>query len=97
MVTHTVAVLRLWPAAKALGMSASAIATLGFGMSASWQSRSIIACSSGASSGSVTRALIAASAILSPKRICTRAKPPAIRRIRIAPTPAAISTAMKTT
>ena len=51
--------------AKAFGMSVSAIATRGFGMSASAHSRSIMPCSSGASSGVTTRARIAFSAILS--------------------------------
>ena len=97
VVTQTVAVLRLCPAAKALGMSACATAIFGFGMSASWHSRSTMACSSGASLGSVTRALIAASAILSPNNSWARANPPASSSTMIAPTPAAIRTAMKTT
>ena len=67
MVTQTAEWLGLRPVANAFGTSVSAIATVGLGMSASAQSRSIIPCSSGASSGVTTRARIAASAILSEK------------------------------
>ena len=97
VVTQTVAVLRLCPAANALGRSICETAIFGFGRSASWQRRSIVACSSGASWGSVTRARIAARASLSPKKICASAKPPAISRITIALVPTAISAAMKMT
>src|SRR6478735_8627730 len=47
------------PVANAFGNSVSAIPTRGLGMSASTHSRSIIACSSGASSGVTSRARIA--------------------------------------
>ena len=53
------------PVAKALGMLVSATPTRGFGMSASTQSRSIIACSSGACCGVTSRALIAFMATVS--------------------------------
>ena len=59
--------------------------------------RSMVACSSGASWGSVTRAFIALSAILSLKKTCARTKPPMISTIRRALVPIAISTEMKTT
>ena len=97
MVTHTVALFWLCPAANAFGSSVRATAIFGFGRSASWQRRSIIACSSGASFGSVTRARIDRSASLSPNSSCTIAKAAAITSTTTAPTPAAISAAMKTT
>ena len=65
VVTQTADRLGERPVAKALGRSVSAIATRGLGMSASAHSRSIMPCSSGASSGVTTRARIARRAILS--------------------------------
>ncbi len=67
MVTATTECLGLRPVANAFGMSFSAIATCGFGMSASAQSRSTMPCSSGACSGVTTRAFMAAIASLSEK------------------------------
>ncbi len=58
VVTHTAECLGERPVAKALGMSVTATATRGLGMSASAHSRSIMACSSGACSGSTTLAPI---------------------------------------
>ena len=91
------AVLRLWPAANAFGRSISDTATRGLGRSASWQSRSIMAWSSGCSSGVVTFARIEARAILSPNRSCAMAKAAAITSTVTAPTPAAISAPMNRT
>ncbi len=51
VVTQTTEWLGVRPVAKAFGMSVTATATRGLGMSASTQSRSIMACSSGACSG----------------------------------------------
>ena len=65
VVTQTADRLGERPVAKAFGRSVSAIATRGLGMSASAQSRSIIPCSSGASSGLTSRAPMARSAALS--------------------------------
>ena len=53
------------PVANALGTDVSATPTRGLGMSASAQSRSIMPCSSGASSGVTSRARIAFIATLS--------------------------------
>ena len=63
--TQTTARLGDRPVANAFGRSMSATPTLGFGMSASWHSRSIMPCSSGASSGVTSRARIARIATLS--------------------------------
>lgn len=51
VVAQTRAVFSLRPVANAFGTSLSAMATLGFGMSASAQIRSMVPCSSGACSG----------------------------------------------
>ena len=67
-VAQTTAWSALRPVAKAFGMSVSAIATRGLGMSASAHSRSTIACSraaSGSSVGLTSCAPAVASAILS--------------------------------
>jgi hypothetical protein len=65
VVTQTTAWSALRPVANAFGRSTSAIATRGFGMSASAHSRSITPCSSGASCGVTSRARIAFSASVS--------------------------------
>ena len=65
VVTHTTARSGERPVAKALGRSMSEMPTRGLGMSARAQSRSIMPCSSGASSGVTSRARIARMAILS--------------------------------
>ena len=65
VVTQTTARSGERPVAKALGMSRSATPTRGLGMSAIAQSRSIMPCSSGASSGVTSRARIARMATLS--------------------------------
>src|SRR5579875_525743 len=65
VVAQTTAALGLRPVAKALGMSTSAIATRGLGMSASAHSRSMIPCSSGASAGVTSRPCIDHSAMRS--------------------------------
>ena len=65
VVAHTTAALGLRPVAKALGMSVSAMATRGLGMSARAQSRSTAPCSSGASSGVTIRPCMPHRAILS--------------------------------
>ena len=76
VVAHTTARCGLRPVANALGTSVSAIATLGFGMSASAHSRSTMPCSCGASSGVTSRPPIAYSAIRSEKNHCANRKPP---------------------
>ena len=53
------------PVANALGIGVSAMPTRGLGMSASAHSRSIMPCSSGASSGPTSRARMARMATLS--------------------------------
>src|SRR4029453_17724490 len=68
----------LRPVAKALGRSVSAMATLGLGMSARAQSRSITWCSSGACSGDTSCPRIAARAIRSEKKNWKNRNPPAI-------------------
>ncbi len=65
VVTQTTARFGERPVAKALGMSTSEMPTRGLGMSASAQSRSIMPCSSGASSGVTSRARMARIATLS--------------------------------
>ena len=65
MVAQTTAAFGLRPVANAFGMSVSAMATRGLGMSASAHSRSIAPCSSGASSGVTRWPCIPQSAILS--------------------------------
>ena len=64
VVAHTVAFFGERPIAKAFGTSVSATAIFGLGRSAWMQSRSIIACRPGASSGETSLAPIAASAEL---------------------------------
>ena len=59
VVTQTTALSGERPVAKALGTDVSAIPTRGLGMSAIVQSRSIIACSSGACCGVTSRARMA--------------------------------------
>ena len=78
------------PSANAFGIRASAIATRGFGMSATRHSRSMIECRSGASAADTSRARIACSAILSEANSCTPKKAAAITRTIAAPAPAAI-------
>ncbi len=65
MVTQTTARSGERPVANALGTEVSEMPTRGLGMSASVHSRSIMACSSGASSGLTSRARIARIAVLS--------------------------------
>ena len=67
VVAHTVALFWERPIAKAFGTWVSATAMRGFGRSAWMQSRSIIACRPGASSGETSLAPIADSASLSEK------------------------------
>ncbi len=97
VVTQTVAVLGERPTAKALGIGVSAIARRGIGRFAWMHSRSTIACSSGAWAGLTSWAPIEARASLSEVKYCTRNSTPAITATATAPTPAAISTAMRTT
>ena len=73
VVTQTTEWLGVRPVAKALGMSVTATATRGLGMSASTHSRSIIACSSGACSGVTSRPPIDFSASRSEKYHCPQA------------------------
>ncbi len=92
VVTHTAECFGVRPVAKALGMSVTAMATRGLGMSASAHSRSIMACSSGAWCGSTTWALIDLSASESEKYHCpqaiastiTKPSPPSAVWLRIA-------------
>ena len=93
---HTVAVFGERPTANALGIGVSAMATRGLGRSAWMHSRSIVACSSGASWGLTSWAPIEASAILSEVKYWIRNRPPAITATVTAPAPAAISTAIST-
>ena len=65
VVAHTTAAFGLRPVAKALGMSTSAMATRGLGMSARAHSRSMIPWSSGSCSGVTTWPCIDHMAILS--------------------------------
>jgi len=67
VVAHTVAVLGERPIANAFGIALCITPTRGLGRSAWMQSRSIIACSSGASCGETSRTPMARSAILSEK------------------------------
>ncbi len=76
VVAQTTAWLGLRPVAKAFGISVCAMATLGFGRSICWASRSTIACSSGAWSGVTSFAPIDMSASLSEKKYCVRAHAP---------------------
>src|SRR3954447_6857513 len=97
VVTQTTAFCGLRPVAKAFGRSTSAIATRGFGMSASAQSRSIVPCSSGASSGVTIRPCIAYNAIRSENQYCTNSAPPAMTTASTALFVSAISSATKPT
>src|SRR5262245_8077886 len=97
VVTQTTACCWLRPVAKALGMSVSAIATFGLGMSARAQSRSTIWCSSGACSGDTSCPRIADRASRSEKKYWTNRNPPAIRTISSQLFRIAMSTATKTT
>ena len=78
VVAQTVAFFGERPSANAFGIRVSATATFGFGRSAWTHSRSIIACSSGASAGVTSRAPIARSASLSEPKSWKIARPPAI-------------------
>ena len=91
VVQATVAFFCERPSAKAFGMSMSATAIFGLGRSAWMQSRSIIACSPGASSGETSLAPIADSASLSEKKSCANESAPMITTIRTMPVPAASS------
>ncbi len=75
VVAHTTARCGLRPVAKAFGTSESAMATLGFGMSASAHSRSIMACSSGASCGDTSLPPMENSATRSLKNHCATRNP----------------------
>ncbi len=85
-VTATAACFGLRPVAKAFGTSVGMTATRGFGRSASAQSRSTIACRSGASSGVTIFAPDAASATLSAVQYCTTAIRTMITSIGARPT-----------
>ena len=78
VVTQIAAWSALRPVAKAFGISMSATATTGFGMSAVAQSRSITPCSWGYSSRSTTRPCIAYSAIRSENQYCAPSSAAAI-------------------
>src|SRR4029453_17961747 len=97
VVTQTTACCWLRPVAKALGRSVSAMATLGLGMSARAQSRSIIWCSSGACSGDTSCPRIAARAIRSEKKYWKNRNPPAITTMSTQLFRIAMRTATKTT
>ena len=77
---QTTARLGVRPVANAFGTSVSAMATVGFGMSATAQSRSMTPCSCGASSGVTTLPCIAYSAMRSLKYHCANSAPAAITR-----------------
>ena len=74
VVTHTAECRGVRPVANALGMSVTATATVGFGMSAITHNRSIMACSSGACSALTTLAPIDLRASLSEKYHCPQAR-----------------------
>ena len=97
VVAHTVADLGERPSANAFGIRVFATATFGFGRSACTHSRSIIACSCGASCGVTTRAPMAASASLSDANRLASARPPAMTATRPPFAPEASSTTTKTT
>ena len=71
--------------AKALGTEEFETATRGFVESASWQSRSTIVCSSGASSGETSRPPIARMAILSEKYHWKKNAPALMRTATMTP------------
>ena len=85
VVTATAACFWLRPVAKAFGTSLSMIATRGFCRSASAHSRSIMSCSSGASSRSTIFAPAALSASLSEVKYWKNANPPTITSISTRP------------
>ena len=97
VVAQTVADLGERPIANAFGIRVLATATRGLGRSACTHSRSIIACSCGASCGVTTRAPIAARASLSDAKSCTSARPPAMIATVGPWTPAPSRTTTKTT
>src|SRR5215218_7802491 len=97
VVTQSTACFWFRPVAKALGMSLSAMATLGLGMSARAQSRSTIWCSSGACSGDTSWPRIAARARRSEKKYWKNRNPPAMTTTMIQLFSSAMSTATKTT
>ena len=76
VVAQTVAFFCERPIANAFGTSVSATAIFGLGRSAWMQSRSIIACRPGASSGETSLAPIAASPSLSERKSCASERPP---------------------
>ena len=75
VVAQTVAFFGERPIAKAFGIGVFATAMRGFGRSAWMHSRSIIACSCGASCGLTSLAPIACSASLSEANTCSRNMP----------------------
>ena len=93
-VIATAACFGLRPVANAFGTSLSTTAIRGFGRSAIAQSRSTIACSSGASSAETIFAPEAASAIRSDVQYWTAARPTTITSIGTSPT---FSTEKRTT
>ena len=94
VVAQTVAFFCERPMAKAFGTSVSATAIFGLGRSAWMQSRSIIACSPGASSGETSLAPIAASAeLVREEQLRERSGRRRSRAITTAPAPAASSAA----
>ena len=95
MVQQIVALFGERPTANAFGIAVWAIATRGLGRLAWTQSRSMIACSSGACCGETSRAPIEYSAILSEVNSCTPNSSAAISAIVIAPAPAAIRTPIR--
>ena len=94
VVTATAACFGLRPVANAFGTDVSITAIRGFGRLAIAQSRSTIACSSGASSAETIFAPDAASAILSDVQYWTTAIPITITSIGASPT---FSTEKRTT
>ena len=97
VVAHTVAFLGERPSAKAFGIEVLATAIFGFGRSACTHSRSIIACSCGASCGETTRAPMALSASLSDAKRFSAARPPAMIATVTPPTPTASRATTNTT
>lgn len=85
VVTHTTDRSGERPVANAFGTAMSATPTRGLGMSARAQSRSIIPCSSGASSGDTSRARMARMATLSELHHCQNAMPTAMSATATAP------------
>ena len=85
VVTQTTARSGERPVANALATGRSETPTRGLGMSARAQSRSIMPCSSGASSGLTSRARIARIATLSELHHCQKAMPIAMTATATAP------------